>query len=44
MELINEAQIGATKDTACEKAVGMNFSGECSVVGLYLAMARKAGR
>jgi rubrerythrin len=44
MELINEHIIGVAKGTAVEEAVMMNFKGECSEVGLYLAMARQAQR
>lgn len=44
MELINEVKLGITKDSALEDAVRMNFRGETSEVGLYLAMARQAER
>lgn len=44
MELINEHQIGVSKGTAVEEAVMANFKGECTEVGLYLAMARQAQR
>ncbi len=44
MELINEHTIGVTKGTEVEEAVKANFHGECSEVGLYLAMARQAQR
>ncbi len=44
MDLINEHRIGVAKDTAVEKEVTANFNGECSEVGLYLAMARQAQR
>ncbi len=44
MDLINEHVIGVAKGTAVEEAVMMNFKGECSEVGLYLAMARQAQR
>jgi rubrerythrin len=44
MELINENRIGLTKGTAAEEAVEMNFKGETTEVGLYLAMANQAQR
>mgnify|MGYP001602977888 FL=1 len=44
MELINEHEIGISKGTEVEDAVVANFKGECSEVGLYLAMARQAQR
>ncbi len=44
MELINEHEIGISKGTEVEDAVMANFKGECSEVGLYLAMARQAQR
>jgi len=44
MDLINESKLGVTKGTAVEQAVEMNFKGETSEVGLYLAMARQAMR
>ncbi|BCV23613.1 MAG TPA: rubrerythrin family protein [Firmicutes bacterium] len=44
MDLINESRLGVTKGTAVEQAVEMNFKGETSEVGLYLAMARQAMR
>jgi len=40
MELINEHKIGVSKGSAVEEEVKMNFNGECSEVGLYLAIAR----
>lgn len=43
-ELINRNKIGVAKGTEVEKAVEMNFNGECQEVGLYLAMARQAQR
>ncbi len=43
-ELINETKLGAAKGTAVEEAAAMNFRGETSEVGLYLAMARQAER
>ena len=43
-DLINEAQLGVTRGTVVEDAVRMNFQGETSEVGLYLAMARQALR
>ncbi len=43
-ELINEVQLGVTKGTVVEDAVRMNFQGETSEVGIYLAMARQALR
>jgi len=39
-----ENQIGVTKGTPIEEAVEANFSGEGTVVGIYLAMARQAER
>lgn len=44
MELINEVRLGVTRGTELEAAVEMNFKGETSEVGLYLAMARQAER
>ncbi len=44
MELINEAKLGVAKGTAVEKEVDENFRGECTEVGLYLAMAKQAFR
>ncbi|MFQ6067390.1 MAG: ferritin family protein [bacterium] len=44
MELINENRIGLTKGTAVEEGVEMNFKGETTEVGLYLAMANQAQR
>jgi len=44
VELINESKLGVTKGTVIEQAVEMNFKGETSEVGLYLAMARQAMR
>ncbi len=43
-ELVNENKIGVTKASEVEKEVQQNFQGECSEVGLYLAMARQAER
>ncbi len=43
-ELVNENKIGVTKASEVEKDVQQNFQGECSEVGLYLAMARQAER
>lgn len=43
-ELTNEVKLGAAKGTVVEQAVDMNFRGETSEVGLYLAMARQAER
>lgn len=43
-ELVNEVKLGAAKGTVVEEAVNMNFRGETSEVGLYLAMARQAER
>ena len=43
-ELVNENKIGVTKASEVEKDVQQNFEGECSEVGLYLAMARQAER
>ncbi len=44
VELINEVKLGVAIGTAVEEAVDMNFKGETSEVGLYLAMARQAER
>jgi len=44
MEIINEHRIGVTKGSELENDVQMNFKGETSEVGLYLAMARQAQR
>lgn len=43
-ELINENKLGVAKGTPVEKAVEVNFRGETTEVGLYLAMARQAQR
>lgn len=44
VELINEVKLGVAVGTAVEEAVDMNFKGETSEVGLYIAMARQAER
>ncbi len=44
VELINEVKLGVARGTVVEEAVDMNFKGETSEVGLYLAMARQAER
>jgi len=44
MEIVNEHAVGVTKGSAVEDEVMANFKGECSEVGLYLAMARQAQR
>lgn len=44
VELVNENKIGVAKGTPVEDAVYMNFKGETSEVGLYLAMVRQAQR
>lgn len=44
MELTYESKIGAAKGTAVEEHVKHNFMGECSEVGLYLAMSKQALR
>jgi rubrerythrin len=44
VELTHERKLGAAKGTELEEAVKMNFRGETSEVGLYLAMARQAYR
>ncbi len=44
LDLNNEVKLGITKGTELEEAVDMNFKGETSEVGLYLAMARQAQR
>ena len=44
MDLINEHTVGISKGTDVEAAVKANFHGECTEVGLYLAMARQAQR
>ncbi|MCL4426673.1 MAG: rubrerythrin family protein [Firmicutes bacterium] len=41
-DLVNEVKLGVTKGTELEEKVEMNFKGETSEVGLYLAMARQA--
>ncbi len=43
-ELVNENKLGIAKGGPVEEAVGANFRGETSEVGLYLAMARQAER
>lgn len=43
-DLVNEVKLGVTKGTELEEKVEMNFKGETSEVGLYLAMARQAER
>ncbi len=43
-DLVNEVKLGVAKGTVVEDAVKANFEGECSEVGLYLAMARQAER
>lgn len=42
VELINENKFGEAKGSPLEEAVEMNFRGETSEVGLYLAMAWQA--
>jgi rubrerythrin len=44
VDLVNESKLSVTKGTVLEQAVEMNFRGETSEVGLYLAMARQAMR
>ena len=44
MELVSENKLGVCKGSEVEEEVNMNFKGECSEVGLYLAMARVAMR
>ncbi len=44
MELVSENKLGVCKGSEVEEEVNMNFRGECSEVGLYLAMARVAMR
>ena len=44
LNLDNEVELGVAKGTEVEEAVNMNFKGETSEVGLYLAMARQAQR
>lgn len=44
MELVSENKLGVCRDSAVEEEVNMNFRGECTEVGLYLAMARVAMR
>ncbi|WP_370004636.1 ferritin family protein [Methanothermobacter sp. KEPCO 2] len=41
---MNENRTGICRDTEIEKVVDANFRGECSEVGMYLAMARQAQR
>ena len=42
MELVSENKLGVCKGSVVEEEVNMNFRGECTEVGLYLAMARVA--
>ncbi|MEE8401915.1 MAG: ferritin family protein [Candidatus Hydrothermarchaeaceae archaeon] len=44
MEPTFESKIGVSKGTQTEDAVMMNFKGETSEVGLYLAMSKQALR
>ncbi len=44
MDLTYESKIGVAKGTPVEDAVKMNFQGETSEVGLYLAMSKQALR
>ncbi|MBI5190824.1 MAG: rubrerythrin family protein [Nitrospirae bacterium] len=44
MEIINEHKLGVAVGTVVQEDVAMNFKGETSEVGLYLAMARQAQR
>ena len=44
MELVSENKLGVCRGSAVEEEVNMNFRGECTEVGLYLAMARVAMR
>ncbi len=44
MELVSENRLGVSRGSAVEEEVKMNFKGECTEVGLYLAMARVAMR
>jgi rubrerythrin len=44
MELVSENKLGVCKGSVVEEEVNMNFRGECTEVGLYLAMARVAMR
>ena len=44
LDLINENNFGEAKGTTLEEAVDVNFKGETSEVGLYLAMAWQAQR
>ncbi len=44
MEPTFESKIGVSKGTKTEDAVMMNFKGETSEVGLYLAMSKQALR
>jgi len=41
---MNENRTGICRDTEIEKLVDANFRGECTEVGMYLAMARQAQR
>ncbi len=43
-DLVNDVKLGVAKGTVVEEAVNANFQGECSEVGLYLAMSRQANR
>lgn len=40
--MVSENLLGSTKNTGIQEQVEMNFKGETSEVGLYLAMARQA--
>lgn len=44
MELVSENKLGVCRESPVEGEVSQNFKGECSEVGLYLAMARVAMR
>lgn len=44
MDIINENKLGITKGTEVQEAVDMNFKGENSEVGIYLAMSRQSQR
>ncbi len=46
LEFVTEHQIGVAKDSDAEMIADLNahFNGECSEVGMYLAMSRQADR
>ncbi|WP_369802122.1 MULTISPECIES: ferritin family protein [Methanobacterium] len=44
MESIDNQEIGISKGTDMEEIVAANFKGECTEVGIYMAIARLAQR